>query len=84
MELAISIPESVLSALRMPEDQVEPALLKELAISLYERDYLSFGKACELAQMDHYAFARLLGERGVERHYGAEELEADLAYARGQ
>ncbi len=84
MELAISIPESILSALRLPESQIEPALLKELAVSLYEQDYLSFGKARELAQMDHYAFARLLGDRGIERHYGPEELETDLAYARGQ
>jgi predicted HTH domain antitoxin len=84
MELAISIPESVLSALRMPEDKIEPALRRELAVGLYEQDYLSFGKARELAQMDAYAFAMLLGERRIARHYGMEELEADLTYARGQ
>jgi len=84
MELALSIPESILSALRMPDDQMEPELLKELAVSLYQRGYLSFGKARELAQMDHYQFARLLGERGVLRHYGPAELENDLTYARGQ
>ena len=84
MELALSIPESILSALRMPDDQMEPELLKELAVSLYQRGYLSFGKARELARMDHYQFATLLGERGVLRHYGPAELEDDLTYARGQ
>ena len=84
MVLALSIPESILTALRMPEEQMEPELLKELAVSLYQRNYLSFGKARELAQMDHYQFGKLLGERGVPRHYGQAELEDDLSYARRQ
>jgi len=29
-------------------------------------------------------FGRVLGERGISRHYGREELEDDLAYARGE
>ncbi|MBU4224990.1 MAG: UPF0175 family protein, partial [Chloroflexi bacterium] len=45
---------------------------------------LSFGKARELAGMGKYEFGRLLGERGIPRHYGREELEDDLAYARGE
>ena len=68
----------------LADDQMEPELLKELADSLYQRDYLSFGKARELAQMGHYQFATLLGERGVLRHYGPAELEDDLTHARGQ
>jgi predicted HTH domain antitoxin len=44
---------------------------------------LSFGKARELAGLSKYAFGQLLGERSVERHYGPEELEEDLRYARG-
>lgn len=38
----------------------------------------------ELADMGKYEFGRLLGERGIPRHYGREELEDDLAYARGE
>ncbi len=49
-------------------------LQRELAISLYREDMLSFGKARELAEMSKHAFGRLLGERGVERHYGPDEL----------
>ena len=38
----------------------------------------------ERAGMGKQEFGRLLGERGVTRHYGAEELEEDLSYARDE
>jgi predicted HTH domain antitoxin len=34
--------------------------------------------------MEKYEFGQLLGERGVLRHYGQEELEDDLKYARSK
>ena len=71
-------------AIRLPEDQMEPSLMKELAVALYDLGYLSFGKARELAGMDHYAFGQLLGSRHITRHHGPEELEDDIAYAHGQ
>lgn len=84
MELALSIPDDIVRAIRLPEDQMEPALMKELAIALYDRGYLSFGKARELAGMGHYEFGQLLGSRQITRHYGLDELEDDIAYAHGQ
>ena len=45
---------------------------------------LSFGKARELAGMSKQEFGQLLGDRRIERHYGPEELEEDLRYARGE
>ncbi len=80
--MQLSIPDSVLQAVRLPEKRLEQELLKELAIALYSQELLSFGKARELAVMGHYEFGQLLGERGVLRHYGSEELEEDLTYAR--
>jgi predicted HTH domain antitoxin len=84
MSLKLSIPNSVLQAIRLPEQRIEQELLHELAIALYSQDLLSFGKARELAQMDKYEFGQLLSQRGVLRHYTAEELDDDLTYARNQ
>ncbi|WP_013325077.1 UPF0175 family protein [Gloeothece verrucosa] len=84
MSLQISIPDSILQALRLPEKRIEQELLHELAVALYCQELLSFGKARELAQMDKYEFGRLLAQRDVVRHYSSEELEDDLAYARRQ
>ncbi|MEA5512845.1 UPF0175 family protein [Nodularia sp. UHCC 0506] len=82
MGLQISISDSIVQAIRLPEQRIEQELLQELAIALYAQDILSFGKARELAQMDKYEFGQLLGRRGVLRHYGGEELDDDLNYAR--
>lgn len=84
MSLELSIPDSVLSAIRLPESRLEQELLQELAIALYSQELLSFGKARELAQMGKYDFGQLLGQRGVNRHYGLQELEDDLSYACGE
>ena len=84
MGVELHIPDSVAQALRLPEDRMAQELLEELAVALYAHGFLSFGKARELASMGTYEFGRLLGERGIVRHYGREELEDDLAYARSE
>ncbi|KJH70089.1 UPF0175 family protein [Aliterella atlantica] len=84
MSLQLSIPDSILSAIRLPEPRIEQALLHELAIALYAQELLSFGKARELAQMDKYEFGQLLGQRSISRHYSLEELSDDLDYASGE
>lgn len=80
--MQLSIPESVIQAIQLPENRIESELLKELAIALYSQELLSFGKARELAQMGHYEFSQLAGKRAILRHYGEEELQEDLNYAR--
>ncbi|NES87472.1 MAG: UPF0175 family protein [Moorea sp. SIO2B7] len=80
--MQISIPDSVLQSIRLSEKRLEGELLKELAVSLYQQELLSFGKARELANMGHYEFSQLLGERNINRHYSQQELEEDLNYAR--
>ena len=84
MSLQLNIPDSVVSAIRIPEQHVPQALLRELAVALYAQAYLSFGKARELADMRKYEFGHLLGERGIARHYEEEDLRDDIAYARGE
>jgi len=78
----IEVPGEVYDALNVPEDEREDVLRRELAVSLYDEGILSFGKARELAGLSHREFHRLLGERAVERHYTAEELDEDAAFAR--
>lgn len=84
MGLQISISDSIVQALRLPEKRIEQELRRELAIALYAQDILSFGKARELAEIDKYEFGQLLSLRRVERHYGFAELDDDLSYARSE
>lgn len=80
MTFHLDIPESI--AEPMPE--VELRLRTELAVALYAQGILSFGKAAELACASRYAFADLIGNRNIPRHYTSADLAQDLDYARGQ
>jgi predicted HTH domain antitoxin len=84
MTLQLDIPDSVVQALRLPAAEQAQRLKTELAVSLYAQGILSFGKARELAELSAYEFGRLLGQRKIPRHYIADDLKDDLAYARRQ
>jgi len=81
MSIQLEIPDAIVQALRLPPAEQQQLRL-ELAVSLYARDILSFGKARELAGLDKYEFGQLLGRRGIPRHYRPEDLQDDLKYAR--
>lgn len=79
----IVIPDDVYDALELPEAERESAVRRELAVTLYDREILSFGKARELADLSKVEFHRLLGDREIPRHYTTQELDEDIDYARG-
>lgn len=62
----------------MPPGEQIARLHRELAVRLYQKGLLSFGKARELAGMSKWEFHLLLGEEGIVRRYDVEELEEDL------
>ena len=84
MSLLLEIPDQVAHAIRLPVGEQRQQLMTELAVTLYGRGILSFGKARELSQLNRVEFGRLLGNRGIPRHYTEQDLEDDITYARGQ
>jgi predicted HTH domain antitoxin len=84
MTYHLDIPESIASSLKLPAQEVQPRLRTELAVALYAQSILSFGKASELAELSRFAFAELIAQRNIPRHYAEDELMQDISYARGQ
>ncbi len=82
MELTLHIPKEVDMALKVPGKEKKAFLLKELALSLYQQDILSFGKARELANMTKWEFHNELGRRKIARHYTVEDFQEDLLYGK--
>ena len=76
--ISIEIPREVIHATRMTPEE----LRRELAIHLFQKGKLSFGKAREMAGMTVWAFQQLLGSRGISVHYNVEDYEEDLATLR--
>lgn len=83
MEAVLRIPEDVIEALRLPPEDIEKELKKELALVLDQRGALSSGKACKLADLTRWEFEELLGQRKIKRHYTERDLEEDIEYANG-
>jgi predicted HTH domain antitoxin len=69
--------------LRLPPENIEEELKRELALVLYQRGILSSAKACKLAGLTRWEFEELLGKRKIRRHYTEMDLEEDIEYATG-
>ena len=84
MTIQLEIPDHIAQAIRLPLAEQEEQLLTELALALYARGILSFGKARELTGHTKYEFGLLLGQRKIPRHYDATDLQDDLTYGHHQ
>jgi predicted HTH domain antitoxin len=84
MGMTLKIPDSVLQCLRIPEAEIAQRLRTELTIALYAQGALCLGKAAELAEMNRMIFGEMVGQRGIARHYGDEELAQDVSYTRSE
>jgi len=82
--MELKIPKQIENSLRIPESEVKGELIKELALSLYQRGALSLGKARELAGMSKWSFQEELRTRRVIRHYREEDLKDDIAFAKNE
>lgn len=76
----VKVPDDVFDSLKYPEEDKQEMMKTELAVTLYSRGALSFGKARELAEKSKQEFQSELAERNIERHYGEEEMKEDLEY----
>lgn len=73
--ISIEIPREIAEATRMTPQELQ----RELAIHLFERGVLSFGKAREMSDMTVWAFQQLLASREIPVHYDTAEYEVDRA-----
>jgi len=77
-DVLLQIPAELADALRVPPEEQLARLRRELAVRLYEKGLLPFGKCRQLADQTKWEFHWLLGQEGIERRYDVEELQEDL------
>jgi len=77
-KMVLEISDELAEALRVPPEEKLARLRQELAVRLYQKGLLPFGKARELAGMSKCKFHVLLGDEGIVRRYDVEELKEDL------
>lgn len=81
MQVTLEIPDDIARHLPAAPAERDARLRLELAVALYAKGTLSLAQGAELAGLSRMDFGWEVGERGIPRHYGARELEEDLAYA---
>lgn len=78
-DMVLQIPSELAEALQLPAPERLSRLRHELALRLYDKGLLSFGKARELAQLGNWDFHELLAQEGMLRRYDVQELQHDLS-----
>ena len=78
MKITIELPDNVLTLLNIPKDKPSSELKVQLALFLYEKGKLSFGKARELAGLSVWKFMEKLSENKIPINYDVEDLKEDL------
>jgi len=79
MSVRLELNDEIRDALRIPLEEQEGRLRRELALRLYEKGLLSLGKARQMAGMEKWDFLFLLAQEGICRQYDKNELDRDLA-----
>lgn len=83
VKFELTLPEKIITALGYRESETGSAIKRELAVSFFQRNLLSFGQARQLAELSVWDFMELLRDRKVSLHYGLTEYEEDLKTIRG-
>jgi predicted HTH domain antitoxin len=79
MSLRLELNDEIRDALRIPPEEQESRVRRELALRLYEKGLLSLGKARLVAEMEKWDFLFLLAQEGICRQYDKDELDRDLS-----
>jgi len=72
--MPLTIPDEILDAAHITELELK----RELALTLFQQERLTLGRASGLAGMSQREFQRLLADRHIPMHYGVEDFKQDL------
>jgi len=78
MKIVLELPEEVIKTLNIPKNELSSELRIQLALYLYEKGKLSFGKARELAGLSVWEFMDRLKENQIPLKYDIIDFEEDL------
>ena len=74
-DVTLTIPNERLGNIALDEHDV----VVDIAIGLYKREAVSFGRAAEIAGISSIELLSELGRRHIPINYGVEELRKDFA-----
>lgn len=76
-EILIRLPEEILSATKVKEEEASEAIRKIVALELFRERSISMGKAAEIAGISLAEFMEYSSQKEVTIHYTLEDLNED-------
>lgn len=73
--MPVTVPDEVLRSAHLTEDE----LRIELAVALFQQNRMTLGQAASFANLPQLDLQRILAQRRIPLHYGADAMEEDLA-----
>jgi len=78
MKVILEFPDSILDIFNISEDKFPAELKTQIALFLYEKGKISFGKARELSGLTVWEIMEKLKENNIPIRYDIEEFKEDL------
>jgi predicted HTH domain antitoxin len=78
MQITLEIPDDISPASLLSEAD----WLREIAITLFQQELITLGRASKIAGMHLIEFQQLIASRGICIHYDVEEFEQDIQHLR--
>jgi len=78
MKITVDLPEDVVRILNVPKNKLSSELKVQLALYLYEKGKLSFGKARQLSGLSVWEFMERLSDNQIPLKYDVDDFKEDL------
>ncbi len=78
MKVIMEFPEDIIKILNIPKDKLSSELKVQIALYLYEKGKLSFGKARQLSGLSLWEFMDRLRDYQIPLKYDVEDFKEDL------
>ena len=78
MKITLDIPDEVIKIMNIPKNEISSELKIQVALYLYEKGKLSFGKARELSGLNKWEFMERLRKNQIPLKYDIEDFKEDV------
>ncbi|NER52247.1 MAG: UPF0175 family protein [Symploca sp. SIO1A3] len=78
MQITLNLPEHLVQTNTFNESD----WLREIAIALFQQEYITISRASKIARMHLLDFQQLIASRGICVHYDVEEFSQDIRHLR--
>ena len=78
--MPVTFPDELLERAKLTESRMK----LEVALTLFQQERITFGRAAAVSGLSRLEFQRTLASSEIPQHYGLEDLAQDMEYVRSR